>query len=138
MLVLWPDEGQFVVALTSIFFPLSCLLSTLSLSAKQFRDLLARKYGVDSGLAMIIKQRAKANEIDRMDLVGNVQGSDCILGEYMLSFYFVLFCLLFPLGVAFSAIFIGNLDSLSILTLSHEFLIVSLIYSLICSFPPSL
>ncbi len=83
MLVLWLDEGQFVVvvALTSIIFPLSCLLSTLSLSAKQFRDLLARKYGVDSGLAMIIKQRAKANEIDRMDLVGNVQGSDCILGE---------------------------------------------------------
>eukprot|EP00598_Pedospumella_elongata_P010824 CAMPEP_0184990188 /NCGR_PEP_ID=MMETSP1098-20130426/31349_1 /TAXON_ID=89044 /ORGANISM="Spumella elongata, Strain CCAP 955/1" /LENGTH=394 /DNA_ID=CAMNT_0027515335 /DNA_START=23 /DNA_END=1207 /DNA_ORIENTATION=+ len=51
--------------------------------AKQFRDLLARKYGVDSGLAMIIKQRAKANEIDRMDLVGNVQGSDCILVDDM-------------------------------------------------------
>lgn len=53
---------------------------TVLLSAKQFRDLLARKHGIDSGLAMIIKQRAKANEIDRMDLVGNVQGSDCILG----------------------------------------------------------
>jgi hypothetical protein len=49
-------------------------------SAKQFRDLLARKHGTDSGLAMIIKQRAKANEIERMDLVGNVKGSDCILG----------------------------------------------------------
>lgn len=50
-------------------------------SAKQFRDLLARKHGIDSGLAMIIKQRAKANEIDRMDLVGNVSGCDCILGK---------------------------------------------------------
>jgi hypothetical protein len=29
--------------------------------AKQFRDLLARKHGVDSGLAMIIKQRAKVS-----------------------------------------------------------------------------
>jgi len=76
-------------------------LFTLSLSAKQFRDLLARKYGVDSGLAMIIKQRAKANEIDRMDLVGNVQGSDCILGEQIASFLF-LFCLVvFPLGRVF-------------------------------------
>ena len=67
--------------LISIFSLLLFVCSSTSLSAKQFRDLLARKYGVDSGLAMIIKQRAKANEIDRMDLVGNVQGSDCILGE---------------------------------------------------------
>ena len=64
-----------------------------SLSAKQFRDLLARKYGVDSGLAMIIKQRAKANEIDRMDLVGNVQGSDCILGESAVHVFCCEFCL---------------------------------------------
>jgi hypothetical protein len=32
---------------------------------------------------MIIKQRAKANEIDRMDLVGSVAGCDCILGELL-------------------------------------------------------
>ena len=30
---------------------------------------------------MIVKQRAKASEIERMDLVGSVEGSDCILGE---------------------------------------------------------
>ena len=29
---------------------------------------------------MIIKQRLKAGEIDRMDLVGSVKDCDCILG----------------------------------------------------------
>lgn len=53
--------------------------------AKNFREWLSRKYDMkDVGLAMIIKQRAKANEIDRMDLVGNVQGSDCIIVDDMI------------------------------------------------------
>lgn len=73
---LFDDFAHVDLISSLILFRAHCFLS-----AKQFRDLLARKYGVDSGLAMIIKQRAKANEIDRMDLVGNVQGSDCILGE---------------------------------------------------------
>ena len=51
--------------------------------AKNFRDSLLRKHEMDSGLAMIIKQRAKANEIERMDLVGSVQGCDCILVDDM-------------------------------------------------------
>mmetsp|Transcript_12252 Transcript_12252/g.20329 ORF Transcript_12252/g.20329 Transcript_12252/m.20329 type:complete len:408 (+) Transcript_12252:73-1296(+) len=51
--------------------------------AKQFRDRLLRKHEMDSGLAMIIKQRAKANEIDRMDLVGSVKGCDVILVDDM-------------------------------------------------------
>lgn len=36
---------------------------------------------MDCGLAMIVKQRAKANEIERMDLVGSVDGCDAIIGE---------------------------------------------------------
>lgn len=31
--------------------------------AKKFREGLAYRYGLDAGLAMIIKQRAKANEV---------------------------------------------------------------------------
>lgn len=53
--------------------------------AKKFREWLVGKHGLQStGLAMIIKQRVKANEIDRMDLVGNVEGSDCIIVDDMI------------------------------------------------------
>ena len=31
--------------------------------AKKFREGLASKYDIDAGLAMIVKQRAKANEV---------------------------------------------------------------------------
>jgi hypothetical protein len=40
----------------------SCVPTYSYRRAKQFRDLLARKHGVDSGLAMIIKQRAKVSD----------------------------------------------------------------------------
>lgn len=33
--------------------------------AKKFREGLAYRYGLDAGLAMIIKQRAKANEVGK-------------------------------------------------------------------------
>ncbi|CAN0527479.1 unnamed protein product, partial [Laminaria digitata] len=33
--------------------------------AKKFREGLAYRYGLDAGLAMIIKQRAKANEVNK-------------------------------------------------------------------------
>ena len=49
--------------------------------AKQFREALAKKHEVDCGLAMIVKQRAAANEIERMDLVGSVEGCDAIIGK---------------------------------------------------------
>ena len=49
--------------------------------AKQFREALAKKHEVDCGLAMIVKQRAAANEIERMDLVGSVAGCDAIIGK---------------------------------------------------------
>jgi ribose-phosphate pyrophosphokinase len=51
--------------------------------AKQFREALSKKHDMDCGLAMIIKQRAKANEIDRMDLVGAVDGCDVIIVDDM-------------------------------------------------------
>lgn len=51
--------------------------------AKQFREALSKKHDMDCGLAMIIKQRAKANEIDRMDLVGSVDGCDVIIVDDM-------------------------------------------------------
>jgi glycosyltransferase involved in cell wall biosynthesis len=52
--------------------------------AKDFRDGLHQFYGVDSGLAMIIKQRLRANSIARMDLVGSVDGCDCIIVDDMI------------------------------------------------------
>lgn len=54
---------------------------------------MSRKHEVDCGLAMIIKQRAKANDIERMDLVGSVKGCDVIIGKslYICLFMFVLF-----------------------------------------------
>mmetsp|Transcript_18757 Transcript_18757/g.26448 ORF Transcript_18757/g.26448 Transcript_18757/m.26448 type:complete len:412 (-) Transcript_18757:39-1274(-) len=52
--------------------------------AKKFREGLAAKYDLDAGLAMIVKQRARANEIDRMDLVGSVTDSDVIIVDDMI------------------------------------------------------
>lgn len=53
--------------------------------AKQFREAMAKKHDKECGLAMIIKQRAKANEIERMDLVGNVTDCDVIIGKLIVS-----------------------------------------------------
>ncbi len=36
---------------------------------------------METGVAMIVKQRAKANQIESMDLIGNVDGCDCIIGK---------------------------------------------------------
>lgn len=47
--------------------------------AKQFRDGLAKKYDIEAGLAMIVKQKTKDNEIKGMDLVGSVKDCDVIL-----------------------------------------------------------
>merc|ERR1719320_2267764 len=46
--------------------------------AKRFRDGL-KQHGLDCGLAMIVKQRERANSIAQMDLVGDVNGCDCII-----------------------------------------------------------
>jgi ribose-phosphate pyrophosphokinase len=51
--------------------------------AKKFREALSKKHEVDSGLAMIIKQRSGANMIESMDLVGSVDGCDAIIVDDM-------------------------------------------------------
>jgi ribose-phosphate pyrophosphokinase len=53
--------------------------------AKQFREglnMAAPK--LDAGLAMIIKQRPKAGQIERMDLVGTVDGCDVVILDDMI------------------------------------------------------
>jgi ribose-phosphate pyrophosphokinase len=54
--------------------------------AKQFREgLESVSEGLyDPGLAMIVKQRAGAGQIGRMDLVGSVEGSDVIIVDDMI------------------------------------------------------
>lgn len=52
--------------------------------AKNFRDELQKMSGHEISLAMIVKQRVKANEISQMDLVGSVDGKDCILVDDMI------------------------------------------------------
>eukprot|EP00578_Thalassiosira_sp_NH16_P023474 CAMPEP_0181099700 /NCGR_PEP_ID=MMETSP1071-20121207/12798_1 /TAXON_ID=35127 /ORGANISM="Thalassiosira sp., Strain NH16" /LENGTH=498 /DNA_ID=CAMNT_0023182377 /DNA_START=93 /DNA_END=1589 /DNA_ORIENTATION=- len=53
--------------------------------AKKFKDGLAYKYGWDdTGIAMIIKQRARAGTVDQMDLVGDVNDCDCIIVDDMI------------------------------------------------------
>jgi ribose-phosphate pyrophosphokinase len=52
--------------------------------AKMFRDGLSKKYEIEATLAMIVKQRAKAGEIDSMDFVGpSVKGCDVIIVDDM-------------------------------------------------------
>jgi len=53
--------------------------------AKKFKEGMAAKYEMnDIGLAMIIKQRARAGVVDSMDLVGDVADCDCILVDDMI------------------------------------------------------
>jgi ribose-phosphate pyrophosphokinase len=53
---------------------------------KRFRERLAVETNgaIDANLAMIVKQRAAANQISRMDLVGDVNGSDVIIVDDMM------------------------------------------------------
>lgn len=53
--------------------------------AKKFKEGLQNKFDWhDLGLAMIIKQRARAGTVDQMDLVGDVQDCDCIVVDDMI------------------------------------------------------
>lgn len=47
--------------------------------AKSFAEILSSKTGANVGLTMIVKQRVKANEISKMELVGNVKNQECII-----------------------------------------------------------
>mmetsp|Transcript_13045 Transcript_13045/g.21336 ORF Transcript_13045/g.21336 Transcript_13045/m.21336 type:complete len:397 (-) Transcript_13045:189-1379(-) len=51
--------------------------------AKKFRDALQKKYEMDPSLAMIVKQRGRPGEIERMDLVGSVTDCDVIIVDDM-------------------------------------------------------
>ena len=51
--------------------------------AKHFRDGLA-SIGVECGVAMIIKQRVAAGVVGTTDLVGEVDGCDCIIVDDMI------------------------------------------------------
>ncbi|CAB9502961.1 Ribose-phosphate pyrophosphokinase [Seminavis robusta] len=53
--------------------------------AKKFKEGLEQKYDMqDIGLAMIVKQRARAGSVDQMDLVGDVKDCDCIMVDDMI------------------------------------------------------
>ena len=52
--------------------------------AKNFRDDLQKATGKNIPLAMIVKQRVEANKISQMDLVGDVEGKDCIMVDDMI------------------------------------------------------
>jgi len=53
--------------------------------AKKFKEGLGHKFDMtDIGLAMIIKQRARAGTVDKMDLVGEVKDCDCIIVDDMI------------------------------------------------------
>lgn len=47
--------------------------------AKSFAEILSSRAQANVGLTMIVKQRIKANEIAKMELVGNVKDSECII-----------------------------------------------------------
>ncbi|EUD69145.1 ribose-phosphate pyrophosphokinase [Plasmodium inui San Antonio 1] len=52
--------------------------------ARKFQDGLNHRGVSECGIAMLIKQRTKPNEIEKMDLVGNVYDSDVIIVDDMI------------------------------------------------------
>jgi ribose-phosphate pyrophosphokinase len=52
--------------------------------ARKFQQFFIAKGFTKAQFAMIIKQRKAASEISRMDLVGNVEGRDCIIIDDMI------------------------------------------------------
>ncbi len=52
--------------------------------AKSFADILISKTSANIGLTMIVKQRVKANEVAKMELVGNVKDCECIIIDDMI------------------------------------------------------
>jgi ribose-phosphate pyrophosphokinase len=47
--------------------------------AKKFADILISKTSADIGLSLVIKERLGSFDSDKMELVGNVKGHDCII-----------------------------------------------------------
>ena len=52
--------------------------------ARKFQEGLIQRGHKEAGLAMLIKQRSGPNEIEKMDLVGTVEGSDVIIVDDMI------------------------------------------------------
>lgn len=52
--------------------------------ARSFQEGLIARGVTDTGIAMLIKQRSKPNEIESMDLVGKVKGCDVIIVDDMI------------------------------------------------------
>ena len=52
--------------------------------AKSFAEILGNRTNANIGLTMIVKQRVKANEVAKMELVGNVKGCECIIIDDMI------------------------------------------------------
>ena len=47
--------------------------------AKKFQEAMMARGVEEPGLAMLIKHRSRPNQIERMDLVGAVEGCDCLI-----------------------------------------------------------
>jgi len=47
--------------------------------AKKFQDAMMKQGIQNPGLAMLIKHRSRPNQIEKMDLVGAVEGCDCLI-----------------------------------------------------------
>lgn len=62
--------------------------------AKSFADILTGKTGANIGLTMIIKQRVKANEVSKMELVGNVKDCECVIIDDMIDTAVREYCLI--------------------------------------------
>ncbi|KAL0477879.1 ribose-phosphate pyrophosphokinase [Acrasis kona] len=52
--------------------------------ADSFRHDFNRSFDYNAGMAVMNKKRVEANKIERMELVGNVQGCDCIIVDDMI------------------------------------------------------
>ena len=52
--------------------------------AKTFAEILRRKSGSDPIMAMVTREIGPPNEVARMELVGDVEGSDCVIVDDMI------------------------------------------------------
>ena len=51
---------------------------------KTFADLLRKKSGADPIIAMVTRETGRPNEVAKMELVGDVEGSDCVIVDDMI------------------------------------------------------
>lgn len=81
-----PVDNLYASSALAPYFAAKSLQNTVIVSpdaggverAKRFQELLLA-FGIESQLAMIVKQRAEAGVVDKMDLIGDVNGADAII-----------------------------------------------------------